>query len=61
LRPSEFYALRWENIHFENGRRGTLLVTYGKTKAARRMVPLTPRVRAVLEAGYMNAGQPEPG
>lgn len=49
LRPSECYALRWENIHFENGRNGTLLVERGKTAAARRQLPLTPRVRAVLK------------
>lgn len=61
LRPSEAYALRWENIHFENGRFGTLLVTHGKTKAARRMLPCTPRVRAVLESRYQNAGQPDEG
>ena len=61
LRPSECYALRWENIHFENGRHGTLLVTHGKTKSARRMLPLTPRVRAVLETRYQNAGQPPEG
>jgi integrase len=61
MRPEECYRLRWETISWANGRNGTLLVTHGKTKAARRVLPLTPRVRAVLEARWINAGQPEEG
>ncbi len=44
-----------------NGRYGTLLVTHGKTAAARRMLPMTPRVRAILEARWLAAGQPREG
>jgi len=39
LRPEECYRLRWESITWVNGRYGTFLVTHGKTKAARRMLP----------------------
>jgi integrase len=39
MRPEECSRLRWENVTWINGRHGTLLVTHGKTKAARRMLP----------------------
>ncbi len=43
------------------GRNGTLLVTHGKTAAARRVLPMTPRVRGILEARWKSAGKPEEG
>ena len=52
MRPHECYRLRWENITWSNGRNGTLLVTHGKTAAARRVLPLSPRVRLVLETRW---------
>jgi integrase len=52
LRPDECYRLQWESISWTNGRNGTLLVTHGKTAAARRVLPMTPRVRQVLEAHW---------
>jgi integrase len=61
LRPEECYRLTWESITWVNGRNGTLLVTHGKTKAARRMLPMTPRVRALLEARWDSAGKPLEG
>ena len=61
MRPEECYRLRWETITWANGRNGTLLVTHGKTKAARRVLPFRPRVRAVLQARWENARQPEEG
>jgi len=61
MRPEESYRLRWETITWVNGRNGTLLVTHRKTKAARRLLPLTPRVRALLEARWQSAGSPEAG
>lgn len=36
MRPDECYRLRWESVTWTNGRNGTILVTYGKTAAARR-------------------------
>jgi integrase len=45
MRPEECHRLRWENVAFANGRHGTLLITEGKTAAARRILPLTPRDR----------------
>jgi integrase len=61
LRPEECHRLTWESITWVNGRNGTLLVTHGKTKAARRMLPMTPRVRALLEARWKSAGKPLEG
>jgi len=61
LRPEECFKLRWEHINFEQGRHGTLRVLQGKTAAARRTLPLTARVGALLQARLANAGKPEPG
>ena len=61
LRPDECYQLRWENVTWVNGRNGSLLITHGKTAAARRALPMTPRVRAVLESRWNAAGKPSEG
>lgn len=61
IRPEECFRLRWENVTWLNGRNGAILVTHAKTAAARRMVPMTPRVRAVLEALWEGAEKPEEG
>jgi integrase len=61
MRPEECFRLRWESITWVNGRYGTLLVTHGKTAAARRMLPMTPRVRAILESRWEVADKPTEG
>lgn len=61
MRPEECFRLRWEAITWVNGRYGSLLVTHGKTAAARRVLPLTPRVRHVLEARWKAASAPQEG
>jgi integrase len=61
MRPEECFRLRWEAITWTNGRRGAVLVTHGKTPAARRMLPMTPRVRAILENRWVAAHKPEEG
>jgi integrase len=61
MRPEECYRLRWEAITWMNGRNGTLLVTHGKTKAARRVLPMTPRVRSILEKRWSDAGKAQEG
>ncbi len=61
LRPDECHRLRWEDITWVNGRNGSLLVTRGKTQAARRVLPMTPRVRTILEERWRRAGRPEEG
>jgi integrase len=39
----------------------TLLITHGKTVAARRVLPMTPRVRQVLEARWDKANKRDEG
>jgi integrase len=60
MRPGEAFALRWENIYL-NGTGGLVQVTEGKTKAARRMLPMVPAVYAALKARRDAAGSPEEG
>ena len=61
MRPEECFRLQWDNMLWLNGRNGALLITRGKTAAARRVIPMTPRVRAVLESRWNEAGKPEEG
>lgn len=61
LRPDECYRLRWADISFEDFKYGSLSVRHGKTKAARRKIPLTPRLRNLLDALWKNADQPQTG
>jgi integrase len=61
MRPEECFRLCWEAINWINGRHGSMLVTHGKTAAARRMLPMTPRVLAVLRSLWEATGKPEEG
>lgn len=61
MRPEECFRLRWEYVTWLNGRNGALLVARGKTAAARRVIPMTPRVRTVLEVRWNAVGKPEEG
>ena len=58
MRPEEAFRLRWEHVSFETGR---ILVTHGKTAAARRSLPMTDRVRHMLEGRYLKSGRPTSG
>jgi len=61
LRPEECFRLRWESVTWTNGRFGSLLVTHGKTAAARRVLPLTARVRNILEGRWVANKKPDEG
>jgi len=61
LRPDELHRLRGEDLDFNADRYGRLYVRHGKTAAARRALPMTPRVRCVLEARHVSAGCPGSG
>jgi hypothetical protein len=50
MRPKESHRVGWDNIHWQAGRNGAVLIPRGKTRAARRTLPLTPRVRASSNA-----------
>jgi integrase len=60
MRPGEAFSLRWENVYL-NGSAGLVQITEGKTKAARRMLPMVPAVHAALKARKEAAGNPEEG
>ena len=61
LRPEESYRLRWENINWRSGTNGSLSVTHGKTAAARRVLPMTIRVRKLLLDRWQAVGEPSEG
>lgn len=61
MRPDECYRLRWESVTWTNGRNGTILVTHGKTAAARRVLPLAVRAKNILQARWEAAGRPVEG
>jgi len=61
MRPEDCHRMRWEHITWLNGRYGAIRIPFGKTKAARRTLPMTPRVRQVLEARWKAAEKPEEG
>jgi integrase len=58
FRPGEVFSLRWPHILFSNGA-GLIQIVAGKSKAARRVLPMTPRVYALLRARHEAAGHPE--
>jgi integrase len=61
MRPMEVYALRTEHV---NLKKGYVFVAEGKTKFARRTIPLTPKAREVLERrmkpGYLFPHRDDP-
>jgi integrase len=61
MRPEECFRLCWDDVTWVNGRNGVLLVTRGKTASARLVIPMTPRVRLVLESRWEAAGKPQEG
>jgi integrase len=60
LRPSEVLSLRWERIHL-NGSGGLLQIAEGKSKAARRMLPIVPVVYNALKVRWNAQGSPLSG
>ena len=61
MRRGECFGLRWEDITWVNGRQGFLFVSHGKTAAARRPIPMTPRARKTLETLWQSQGRPSEG
>jgi integrase len=61
MRPEECHRLRWDYINWNGGRNGMLLIAEGKTKAARRVLPLSPRLRTLLENRWKLGGEPGEG
>ena len=61
FRPGEVFALRWPHIHLGKDGTGLIRVLDGKSKAARRILPTTPEVYALLQARYEAQGCPADG
>lgn len=61
LRPDECYQMGWEDLQWNSGQFGKIFVRRGKTRAARLLLPMTPRVRFVLETRWEVAGHPSDG
>lgn len=61
FRPGEVFALRWPHVLMNSDGTGLIQIVSGKSKAARRALPMTPRVYAVLRARHEAVGQPEDG
>lgn len=60
LRPEECFRLKWECITFTSDG-GRVFNEFGKSKAARRHVSMTKRVRAILFQRWTAAGRPQDG
>ena len=60
-RPSEVFALCWPHILFNEDHTGLIQIVAGKSKAARRILPMTPRVFDLLWARYEKSGCPSDG
>jgi integrase len=60
MRPGECYALRWEHVLL-NGQGGLIQVAQGKTKAARRMLPMVSAVFQALKTRHEAQGCPREG
>jgi integrase len=60
MRPGEAYKLRWEHILL-NGTGGLIQIAEGKTKAARRFLPMVPEVYAALKARKAERNNPATG
>jgi integrase len=61
FRPSEVFALRWTLVFFNEDGTGLIQVAEGKSKAAKRMLPMTPRVYELLWNRYESSGRPSGG
>jgi integrase len=60
MRPGEAHCLDWRNILL-NGSGGMIHIMQGKTRAARRLLPMVPRVYAALKARHESQGCPSGG
>jgi integrase len=61
FRPSEVFSLRWERVFFNDDGTGLIQIVTGKSQAARRMLPITPRVYTLLSTRHESAGEPSEG
>ena len=60
IRPGEAYTLRWEHVYL-NGNGGMIQIVKGKSKAARRILPMVPAVFQAFQARHDAQGCPSEG
>jgi len=60
MHPGEVYGLRWEFLLL-NGSGGLIQVSEGKSKAARRILPIIPDVYRILKDRHEAQGKPDAG
>ena len=60
MRPGEVFSLRWERVLL-NGTGGFIQIAQGKSRAARRLLPMVPVVYAALQARWKTLGQSQEG
>jgi integrase len=61
MRPGEVFALRWESVLLNEDGTGLVQITRGKSKAARRVLPMLPQVFEVLRSRWTAQGEPAEG
>ncbi len=61
MRPGEVFALRWSHVLIGEDLTGLIRIVDGKSKAARRILPMTPAVYAALKARHEAQGSPADG
>ncbi len=60
MRPGEVFAIKWSHVLL-NRTGGMIRIVDGKSKAARRILPMTPRVLGLLRDRYEAQGRPSDG
>jgi integrase len=60
IRPGEAYKFRWEHLVL-NGDSGLVQIVEGKSRAARRLLPMTAGVYETLRSRWYTAGRPTVG
>lgn len=60
MRPGEVFVLQWQHVLL-NDKGGIIRIADGKSKAARRVLPMTPNVYALLQARSQASGRPNEG
>ena len=60
MRPGECHTLRWEHVLL-NVEGGLIQIVRGKSRAARRLLPMVPEVYRALKARHETQGCPTEG
>lgn len=61
MRPGEVFALRWESVLLNEDGTGLVQVTRGKSRAARRVLPMLPQVFRALDSRWRGQGELQEG